>query len=908
MKVFPHPLVRIAGLPIHLIQSSELDKVELLNIIDFLLLEKNNNNDKKTIVLDLLYKSICETSDIIVKRKLLNVKRDVFNDRFINKNYNSLELPHQISELLLDLATDLDRYKKTQVQIDTQYNSILLSERLELKTIFQKKELQLALLLSSHDLLENIEKYNPNAIAYNKKFYQLEYGMFKYGTRICTKTSPFSTFTTVGVTKYDTKEKNTSIIKGKIIGQEKTSLKFNYFIFKHIVICLKASKKFRGHFYIKLNNTISIKENHYYFLQNKNNIEVFQRLYFNDVLRFIYKKLSGNKKFTLFQIIDTIKDNIVESEENIETYLLDLVYYGFLEIDLGFSATDNLWEKKLMKFIGLPNDLDSRSLVIKLEKIIELKKEYKSQNNASQRKSTLISSFKLYEEIISDLINTSDYLIKQHGEGFFSFYRIFSNKQKTTEYTFKKIAAENVFYEDVRKDLEINVSHNEIEGVFNKLNALFNYESSFKITDPAAVSILNFYKEKYDFSRVDLLSFYEEYYKYKQKQEEEKDEKSINEVKNKTSIDIAKKSWDDEIHNSRRKLHQTSSTDFNFDAPYLFDIKEKIALKEKISYQVSSFSSFVQFYRDDVDSRLMAVLGSTFQGYGRMYSRFLELLPKKILVEIKKWNEKLRSDKEEFVENCDASAFNANLHPSIMDYEINIPGGNNLVKLGFQFSVANLYIQLNKLTGKLELFDQKTHKRLSVFDLGFQDSRSRSNLYQLLEVFSKRENISKFILQTFNKYYSTSIKLANQDKLNKIHFLPRIVFDNQVILQRKQWIVPIEALPKLSDSNALTFISFQEWRNELKLPSEVFIRIKKRENNLTKIVPQQFNRDNYKPQYINFNSPLSVYYFGKLINKLKESYFTIEEMLPNSSQLALIDNKKTVTEFVLQWDYEEGDK
>jgi len=340
-----------------------------------------------------------------------------------------------------------------------------------------------ALVLSSHDLLENIEKYNPITGPYNKKFYQLESGMFKYGTRICTKTSPFSTLTTVGVVNFSKKKHKTSTLEGSIVGNDKRELKFNYFIFKHIIIGLKTSKKYRKHFYVKLNNTISIKEDHYYFLQNKNNIEIFQRLYFNDILQFIHKKLNVNKSYTLSEIIKAIKNNIVESEEDLEKYLLDLVYSGFLEINLGFSAIDNLWEKKLVRFLGLPNDLESTLLVEKLEEIIYLRKKYQTENDICERKSILLICFKLYEDIISVLVTSCDYSIKKHGEDYFSFYRIFSNKQTITEYTIKKVAIENIFYEDVRKDLEINIAYNEIEDIFLKLNSLFNYESIFKIID-----------------------------------------------------------------------------------------------------------------------------------------------------------------------------------------------------------------------------------------------------------------------------------------------------------------------------------------------------------------------------------------------------------------------------------------
>ena len=51
---------------------------------------------------------------------------------------------------------------------------------------------------------------------------------------------------------------------------------------------------------------------------------------------------------------------------------------------------------------------------------------------------------------------------------------------------------------------------------------------------------------------------------------------------------------------------------------------------------------------------------------------------------------------------------------------------------------------------------------------------------------------------------------------------------------------------------------------------------------------------------MNFHTPILLSLFEKLIKKTPR-LLRIQEMLPNSEQLLKINNKKHVSEFVLQW-------
>ena len=83
------------------------------------------------------------------------------------------------------------------------------------------------------------------------------------------------------------------------------------------------------------------------------------------------------------------------------------------------------------------------------------------------------------------------------------------------------------------------------------------------------------------------------------------------------------------------------------------------------------------------------------------------------------------------------------------------------------------------------------------------------------------------------------------------------------------------------------------------MPDEVFMRVFTVHNNKT----ANKNRDDYKPQYLNFLSPLSIKLFLRTINKVDDGFISIEEMLPNSIELNEIDNDKYVMETIVQWSH-----
>ena len=215
---------------------------------------------------------------------------------------------------------------------------------------------------------------------------------------------------------------------------------------------------------------------------------------------------------------------------------------------------------------------------------------------------------------------------------------------------------------------------------------------------------------------------------------------------------------------------------------------------------------------------------------------------------------------------------------------------------------------------KLEIRHKETNQPIYVFDLCFQSLASRSQLYQLLERFSIAEFVNWGVLmRPINEVADGTVERSEWAKNNPdnpkkskpiIYTLPRITFNKNLILQRKSWNIPKKLIPlrKPNETSWQYFSRVSIWRKELGIPRHSFVFIMERflMDQLTPKEAEKIGRDDYKPQYLDFDNPLMINLFEKLVEKVPFR-FKVEEMLPHPDHMATINGKKYVTEYLHQW-------
>ena len=515
------------------------------------------------------------------------------------------------------------------------------------------------------------------------------------------------------------------------------------------------------------------------------------------------------------------------------------------------------------------------------------------------------------------------------------------------------IKPELLFLEDTLFDAGIQLNREVLQSAVEKIEAVCQSLRIFNAYYDEIPNIEHFFRENYsDTQEVPVLDFYEAYYrdfkkpfkKYldEKKKNQPKEEKNESEQQqqrgeyetpeydesNPYQVDFMKvrnelmTKWLEKFNALVFSKVDFTAPDTNLTYEELSRIKEE-AFGDRLDDLIdSSNSAFVQFYYDAEKQKVMTVLQmGCIHGYGRFFTRFLHLFDEKYTEMIQESNlEKSRG--ELLMELNDAACFNANIHPPLLPYEIWVPRGNNNLPSSRQIPVTELSIKKDE-HGRLRLFHQDKYVR--TMDMGFQSLRGRTQLYSLLEKFSGMELIllgplgNTYISRVLNIMESANSeeegesqegKENKEEYIRRIIHLPRLVFEDELVLNRRTWMIPFEELPRRKDqeSDAKWFLKINKWRTQLNLPKEAFIYLNKNRffRPPSDEVKKKFRfkaqvTDDYKPQYINFLNPISMLLFEKTIPKVTDT-LEIVEMLPGSDELVFqVDGKKYVSEFLVQW-------
>ena len=957
LQIFPHILTRIAGDTYDKLSSINFD---ILNErIDEIIYIRKELFTMRSNLCDSIYNIIPKLNNTSDQNIILNIKRDVFNNRKLTQqkilNFNSLVNNINGFSIIKSLETYLLKDKELENKIlesNLYYDSNINGLRKNLKEILNFKGLKNGLLLSSDSLKKSFEIYlSKEPDDFKKREYLTEISLIKYVSRMYTKTSPFSSFTNLSFANLvDNPQNKTLQVKNTDTPQVFNVIRLNNYLFEFLKVLLFKIPEIFKSFHIVANPSIILKDNAYYFLINSKNLESFQIISEDEAISIILELVQENiKGLQIDDLVNELIDNnyIDAEKDTIIQYISTLIEIGFLEFNLFVSGIDTDWDIRLIEYI---QDIGSTSELLKelcviLKMLRSLCLKY-STSDFSQREEILINMFNTYKDYCLKLQIAAK--IPENERGYTSQIlpeklseteaikidkepeiEIFRNIQNT-KFLFTK---EKLIYEDSKTDLKVDINQESIVNLSYKINQLINTLSFTDVYIPEKNKMKQFFKASYgELSSISVLKFYEDYYrefKIPESNELKKRSKenmiSINDSISKEQSKFSVKenvSMRNLIFNFSKVFREniinkidSETNEINISVDNILEAKKGLKFNETI--KKSSVAIFAQLIEKNTNSNTNTTLETNHKwvinfltpGFGKMFSRFLHLFDDKITEDIKEWN-KLGIENTLLVENCDASVFNANIHPPLLDYEICIPGAeSNKASNLKQMLIKDISIYLDEFTDELKLKENNSGKEIKIFDLGFQGKAGRSNLFQLLDNFSifKYPNYG-ILTNEINQIYYEREKENGQ----KLIVLPRILFEEIIILQRKAWIISKVIIPLKNpkETNSEYFLKINEWRKSIELPDEVFIHLtnqyhfdNKSEAEMTgENIPKKskLSRDDYKPQFIDFRNPFLINLFYKSIEKIEYS-IKIIEMLPSSNDLVKVTENKYVTEFIIQY-------
>ena len=746
-----------------------------------------------------------------------------------------------------------------EADFENLYQEAVIEPRKAILSLAGKDVLRKGLLQSSHSFVERVEKYQKQAPEeFRKKERQTERSIAQYLARIAAKTSPFSTFTNLSINTLDGKKATEG--DGKV----RSKVRINNYLHTYLKELLCNFDAFFIGLELKANASVYREGDQQVFLLNSRNIESVQRIEHDEVIEKVFEIIAYYKgKVAFRQLIAELKEMVDAKPEELGLYVLQLQRYGLLEWHWPVSGNDTEWDIKLVEWFKEMKPFTLRATVINSLELLRKNGLDFEEADVPTRKALVLESFESIKDCCARLKSNQ-------WEGLPADKNTFTHFE-AGEFIF---IPERLYYEDTERSVDINWGQKDLEASIVELDELLHLISPFQI-DGMGTKMRNFYADHYKGKdRVGLMQFYSAYFQ----ENEWRLEPDLTQV---TAL--------------RNEFCEKLSTDIRYTNDFtvdlsLVDLRMITAIKglEKQPPRSSySYGALIQFFAKG--DTYKSYVDATFTGYGKMLGRFLHLFPTEKTNTLSNWMADMREE-QCWVDNVDASIFNANAHPSILPFEISMPGGENRLAPANQIPITDLQIKWDERDQGLVLLKGETE--VTVFDLGLEAISNRSPMYQMLTTFGPaqpRIGVLKMLL----------VSLTRKEE-NAWYKLPRVNIGEYLVLQRKAWGIPQSELPirGKTENESTYYLRLNLWRSQYQLPQQLFFTLGPTEFGETDAT--EGKGDLHKPQFIDFTIPALVSHFARELTKVT-GYLKLEEMLPDEDGMLLVGGEAAVSELVVSW-------
>lgn len=952
-RVLPHLVVRVGGLPVRLLE--ELRAVRSQELAAGLAEVEKQLEARRHDLTESLFVAVGGLEDEDARRALLRLKRDVHNGRKLKAGpLAAVGEAADRGTVARDLQTGLQTFadlqgerRRLQEELEEVFPGELASARRRFQAQVKDEDFRKGLLLSSRTLASQVSRYvKASPKGTSAKVRQVERSLMRYFSRTVMKATPFGTFCT--------------ILPGRLASggelsepprftgdprSKRSHLRLNKALYGQLLPLLVRRPEIRRHLHVELNPTLRQDGEKWLFLAAMSSGEVFQRLSANPVVDLFRRLLERRGHVPLEELLRELCDHpdLEASREEAEAFVDRLLELGFLRFRIGIREQEVNWDAPLAKLLAEMDDDHARTIRRLLEELREQVDRYPAATVAER----------------AEILEGSQGLVKE------AFEALGAKPPKNLP----------PFYEDAGGEAALDLRLGETADCLEELVRITN-RLSWSRSEQA--NMRAFFDRFYGDGRgpVNLLRFYEDYYRehYKghlerqrkkpgpaaaqpdEPAEEEGEEQGEDLDKPEEAPEAGSQGNPfglpiiDQLREARDRLARRLRELWRED----LEAEEIVLQREDLEAAVagvppsrdpcrsaSMFGQLVHGFGPDGEPALVA--SSFLGGYGKYFSRFLYLLPPETYEGLLESNRALAVESGAHIaEICGDAAFNANLHPPLLPWELSYPTGESGAA---EQQIPSSEVFVEPAAGdphRLRLSRGPGGPDVVPVDLGFLNSRMRPPLFQLL---SRSMPVASFGLQVPEspldppsageegkgaKPPASAESAEGSRQPTRVRYRPRVTYRRRLILARRSWTLPGDEIPRRlgHETEASYFLRLDAWRRDLGLPQEVFVRChmmpgrpvqpatveKNQEGTQVKVKkegakgkPQPVRQHLYKPQYLDFGNPLLVDLFSRLGEGLDRFLLTVEERLPAREHLvrsgAAPAEERWATELVFQVDF-----
>lgn len=769
---------------------------------------------------------------------LIDLKRKIYNGKKITTG--NLLLQSDELEKLNQYTQIRDTLSNLRSEYIDLYNKVEKKERKKLQKIIRGNQK----ILNPLPLLNRNFNYKLNKFLeeptdkHKSKVKKIDFQLSRILSRATVKTSPFSSFTSVSLRKWEEDQPK----KRKIY-----NTRINFYIMQKIIDVLTQENELKEYVDYRLAPSTEVNQKRVFEVQvdlNRgkifNNVDKKVSVHSNtllDMMIEMYKKQECISYSELRNMLTKHLDN-----EKCDKFLNTLISRNILFPNITVDEFINFPEKDFLNKLRLyaMKNKKATDVLICYQKLEKLLKEYQA--------TTGLKRFEINNHIINKLTALENNLGVTFQKDLV-FYEDYIDDTITTQCELKKIVTAE------EQDLTLMQKLSLLCNTALEVRLEFAYMFKAKYGE-RSISATN--KEVYDLYMTIINKFTnwtdvlapvkgiksplaKKMEKYKAKIKE----LFIEAKQNKCMIQIDKEKIENLYKDYKKNIH------VNVDpSTILFQIDhEKMILNKIYSGKLRLFLRFFYYYNDiykDPD--------------------FLDYI------------NRVFSDKS--LEIREGFGFNANHHQIFLKKRLIVGNSRGVDAQSEQMIfLNNLYFKFDSTEGLVHLYEENEEKIESIEVIGSLVDYMLPYSIQILNF----NNSPRFDIDYIN--------IWNEDKAKLISdYLPRIVV-GALTISRKKWILNMEYLRSKKPINEQAFELVNLFLNE-NLPTEFFIK-KYIGSEDEAIDYATIKKTALKPQYVNLRSPLYIKDFIKIIDQ--NNFVMLEEVYPD------IDHYKKNVEYQIEY-------
>lgn len=880
----PSFVVRIVGLSLDILRSLDFNRT--MHLIEELFELEQRLQSEAEALSDELYRAIGAVEDKQLRMQLVALRRTIFHlqrPKNLNEHIWSVlpeALVQRVQTWLIQLDSWLLLLSQGESTLETEWNE----KRQELRRIAMNQTFQQGLALASKDLYADMQRWLQTEPGHaQRRDRQLELGLFTYLSRMATKTSPFSVFTSSGRGYWTS---SGSVLEYTSHWQRKSIVELNWSIAHRIAYEVSRFPQIRSTLTFHVNPSLQEDAAELRFLGWKNGESVIKLAASPTLQRIlrIVRETAEPSYAAIVQAITQADDG--GREEEVKLFLDKLIKIGLLELNFGIPDQSFDYLGQLLIYLQRFPQPEIASLSLRLRAIQSYLSQY-VKANAEER------------YVLRDTIYAS---LKE-------MYQYLELNQRGLEVPGRNAFYENTLVEGIAARCALDAWQKPIEdlSLVQKLSALYD-----KFL-PGRLAVTAFFVDHYgEDASIDLLRFYEDLYREKQQPGGWRAGYRVSGshllylYDNPFAAPPVHLPVLDQLLQMRRKFYlQHIKPSLNGESLCQLDARALGEFVNEFPSFISiphSLNIYCQMWLDNGEPHL--VLNTLRSGFGQSESRLRLMETQLDKSSAPSHNKRIPpATGPLWVDILGVFGSNVSLHVAQTPHEITYPGAVSARPEQERIPLNDLYVVYNAQHHRLQLWSRTLQREILPVHHSLLADFWQPPLY-------------RFIIRTFSEGATNPLlvllQMANSATFGAVMPLcsyPRICLGN-LVLGRASWVVGTDHLPKREKgfSSFDYMLKLQRWLKVNHLPQQCFVR------NPIDLLPLD-ESDSYKPiltkyrkpLHIDFSNYFNVMLFEQIVAHVErmelpaERVLLLQEVLPGKEDLLFSDGtQKYVSEFIIE--------